>query len=652
MYKPIKRTTPLDVQLDSVRKPGSSAGLALLGLSFVYYLLLDHDKGGDFLFGSYAILMVPTILGLFMDMSHCLESCVAFTIAGGFFWMYGSDAYELIGATLMTINLFMMVPRIYENIMVTYPELEPKKPCNTELHEFLNKPDEVLITEKATKDDLEKELNRLRDNFARFTHLRSYECRLAMINHMYEGYKVMEGEFIVAVMKDLGGDKDAAFTNQIMATHSSFNTIQRSLKQWMKREYRESHVQLAPANSYILYQPLGVIGIMGCWNFPVGIAIMPAIEAIAAGNCVMMKLSERALNTEKVLVKYFGTYCHPHFFSTIVGDHKVAIPFSQLKFDKIFFTGGWVVGKHIAKAAAENMIPCIIESGGKNPVIVDKTADIETAAQKICAMAFLNTGQLCIRPDAVHVHESHKDQLAERLRFHVGKMWGSDVTKQKTGNYGLMLNQRGAQRMEEVLKEDHGGKCIVGGENCQVDEKFIPPTIIVDPKKGSTAQTEEMFGPILQLYGYDSLDKVFEQAYEKRKDLEKPLAMYYFGDDESKAQVLENMTAGSMCVNDCCWQNFNRNLPFGGVGKSGRGSYYGKNGFITFSHPCGVMEKPKVDQNGIGAPPLKNWIWLFRFLSNYGYYLLISQWAVLKRMGLIVLFFVVFIWSMFFTKDD
>jgi len=642
----LKQTTPIDVYVDKTRKPGTLGGLGLISMGFVYYLFVSECCGKDYMFGGYIVLMAPTIAGLFLDSNSYFEASVFLTMLGSFMWLYTDE--ETVGITMMAINFIMLLPVFYDNVMTEHSELEPIQPCKEALHEIHSESDPVLTSNKATPEDLQTELLRLRSNFQKYTHLRSYECRLAMINLLEKGFKEMKQEFIDAVRKDLGGDEDAAYMTQFMGMIASFSVVQRGLKSWMKKEPRDTPVNLAPAKSYMLYQPLGVIAIMGCWNFPMNLIIQPMIEAIAAGNCVMLKLSEVAPATEKVLMKYFAKYAHPHYVSVVVGDYNVAIPFSKLKFDKVMFTGGWNVGKHICKAAAENMIPCIIESGGKNPVIIDKSGDLETAAIKLATMGFMNTGQLCLRPDALYVEESIKNKFTERLKHHIQKQWGADKETILKGNYGCMLNEAGAGRVEKMLTEDHGGKVLVGGET-SVNDRYIAPTVIIEPKKGSLMQKEEIFGPIMQVYGYKELDEVFEMAYEKRNDLEKPLATYMFCDDKTKHRLLENMTAGSMCMNDCVWQTLNKEMPFGGVGKSGMGSYGGKNGFIAFSHPCSILEKPKSDTSELAVPPLKQWMWLINFMTKNSYWVLVPQWAVLKRLGLVLLAVVLFVSWCFFV---
>lgn len=360
----------------------------------------------------------------------------------------------------------------------------------------------------------------------------------------------------------------------------------RHLRRWMKPRRVSAPLALLGSRSEIQYQPKGVVLILSPWNFPFNLSLGPLISAIAAGNRVILKPSELTPHSSRLMRELVAEVFDPSEAAVLEGDATVAQALLQKKFDHIFFTGSPRVGKLVMKAAAEHLTSITLELGGKSPVIVDESADLDETARKLAWGKFVNGGQTCIAPDYVLVHESVRPLLVEKLGKRIEEMYGgSPVT---SDDFAAMVSDGHAQRLRRLYEEAvrQGARVVSGGV---FEGRAIAPTILDGVSPQSEVMSEEIFGPILPVIGYRDLGEAIQFIREK----ENPLALYLFSrDDENIERVLTGTTAGGTCVNDTLVHFFQLNLPFGGSSYSGMGRSHGFAGFESFSNQRGVLRQP------------------------------------------------------------
>jgi len=332
---------------------------------------------------------------------------------------------------------------------------------------------------------------------------------------------------------------------------------------------------------------------LGAWNFPFITLFLPLISAITAGNCVLVKPSEMSPNSSGITRKIIENYLDNECIKCVEGGAEVSISCSQLKWDKICFTGSSEKGRLVAQSAAKNLVPCLLELGGKCITIVDESANAAFAGKKVASARTVNSGQVCICPDYVYIHESKKAEFLDNAVKTIKECYGDNPQESKF--YTRMINEFHTKRVLDLTK-NHGGKVIIGGTG-DIKDRYVAPTIIDGPSMDSAVMQEEIFGPVLPVVTFKDIQEVIDHMHER----EKPLAMYYFGavSGENK-EIFENqMQSGMMCVNDILVQAFNPKLPFGGVGLSGQGCYTGIDGFKNFSNSKGVVIRPTIDVDAI-----------------------------------------------------
>ena len=340
-----------------------------------------------------------------------------------------------------------------------------------------------------------------------------------------------------------------------------------------------------PSKSYILSEPLGVVLIMSPWNYPFMLTLNPLIGAIGAGNCAIVKPSRYSGATSDVIKKILNNVFSEDYVLVVLGGREQNQMLLDLKVDYIFFTGGVNVGKTVASKAAVNLTPTTLELGGKSPCIIDKSANIKLAAKRVVFGKFLNCGQTCIAPDYILVHESVKDQFIEFAKNEIQAMFGKNPLENNL--YGKIINEKHFDRLMGVIDKS---KVAFGG-NGDKRELKIEPTILNDVSLSDACMGEEIFGPIMPILTYKTLD----QAKEIIKTYAKPLALYVFSNDKNfVSDVLNTISYGGGCVNDTIIHIASTKLPFGGVGESGMGHYHGKFSFDTFSHKKSVVKKSVV----------------------------------------------------------
>jgi aldehyde dehydrogenase (NAD+) len=322
---------------------------------------------------------------------------------------------------------------------------------------------------------------------------------------------------------------------------------------------------------------------MGSWNYPYTTTLIPLINAIAAGNVVLIKPSEMSPQSSAVMKSIIDSL-DPRVFACIEGGPEVAVAVLDMRWDLIVFTGSPQKGKLVAAAAAKNLTPVVLELGGKNPVIIDADAAMDNAVKRIVQGRYMNAGQLCISPDLALVHSSRLDEFLNGVKRTITEFFGQDP--KRSSDYSRIVNEFHTRRIAKML-EGHGGTVVCGGE-VDIENRYIAPTVLLRPNKNSPVADEEVFGPILSVFTFDSFDECIEIINSR----EKPLALYYFGKNKQHMNMLKTLTSsGSITWNDCVVHAVCHDLPFGGVGNSGIGLIAGKEGFRAMSHSKAVLER-------------------------------------------------------------
>lgn len=419
-----------------------------------------------------------------------------------------------------------------------------------------------------------------------------------------------------AMREDFGNRSPAqSIATDVFGVFPSIKHTRKHFKRWMKVERVSAGlVGLTGGRARIHWQPKGVVGIISPWNFPVALAIQPLAEALAAGNRAMVKVSEFTPRTSELLKSLFEKHFDPAVVSIVTGGPEVGAAFSQLPFDHIFFTGAPSVGRHIQRAAADNLVPVTLELGGKCPVVVAPDADLDKAAAKIAMGKTLNAGQICLSPDYVFVPEGKEAAFTEAVQHAIAQMFPRLLDNP---DYCSIIADRHYRRLQELLDDagQHGAEIIPinPGREAFTDpaQRKIPPTLVLGANRDMQLLKEEIFGPILPVLTYSSIDEVIDWVNAG----ERPLATYYFGSNNAACKrYLERTHSGGAVMNDVFIHAMVDELPFGGVGHSGMGSYHGQAGFKTFSHARGVVKAGFLSPNKVMTPPysrverLLNWM--------------------------------------------
>jgi aldehyde dehydrogenase (NAD+) len=409
---------------------------------------------------------------------------------------------------------------------------------------------------------------------------KSVDFRLAQLQRLKQSIINHQDAIVEAVKADLGRSPFEAYFE--IASLSEVNLAIKKLKIWVKPRRVKTSIDQFPSSAWVQPEALGVVLIIGPWNYPFQLMISPLIGAIAAGNCAILKPSENAPHTSSVVAKIIESTFAPNYIAVVEGDIDTSKQLLAEKFDHIFFTGGTAIGKAIAVAAAQHLTPVTLELGGKSPCIIDSDVDLDTAAKRIIWGKFINAGQTCIAPDYLLVDAQIKQPLLEKLKEKIETFYGDNPAL--SPDYGRIINQRHFSRLVSFL--DNGN--VVAGGQTDADKRYIAPTILDNITWDDGVMQEEIFGPILPILTYDNL----EEAIEKIVARAKPLALYIFSKDAAKQQkVLLETSSGGVCINDTVMHVGVSGLPFGGVGDSGIGSYHGKASFDTFSHQKSVLKK-------------------------------------------------------------
>ena len=422
----------------------------------------------------------------------------------------------------------------------------------------------------------------------------SYELRIDRLNRMKDIVLKNKDKIVDALNEDFGvRSKNQSMVADVYSIIPDIEYTKKNLKKWMKADKRKPSFPfgLLGAKAEVRHEPVGTVGMISPWNFPVNLTFAPLSAVFAAGNQVMHKPSEYTENTANLLKEMCDSAYDEEEFATILGGPDVGATFTQQKFDHLLYTGSGAVAKHIMKAASENLVPVTLELGGKSPVIVSNTADSVIAAKRIMLGKTMNAGQICLAPDYVMVHSDKKDELVSGMKDAVADFY-PDL--KHNDDYTSIVNQKHFDRLQGLLNDakEKGAQIDEinpANEDFSQQEAFkIPPTLVMNPTDDMEIMKEEIFGPLLPIKEFTEIDETI--SYVNKND--KPLGLYYFGSNKNEEDhVLTRTSSGGVTVNDVLGHIQQEDLPFGGVGPSGIGSYHGEEGFKTFSNAKAVYKQ-------------------------------------------------------------
>ncbi|BEJ45875.1 aldehyde dehydrogenase [Staphylococcus epidermidis] len=436
---------------------------------------------------------------------------------------------------------------------------------------------------------------------------KNLKFRKQQLKLLSKNIKNHENELLDALYKDLGKSKVEAYATEIGMLLKSIKLMRKELKNWSKTKQTDTPLYLFPTKSYIKKEPYGTVLIIGPFNYPVQLVFEPLIGAIAAGNTAIVKPSELTPHVAIVIRDIIEDTFDETYVSVVEGGIEETQTLLSLPFDYIFFTGSEKVGKIVYEAAARKLIPVTLELGGKSPVIVDDTANIKVASERISFGKFINAGQTCVAPDYILVQRKVKNDLIKALKKTITEFYGENI--EKSPDFGRIVNQKHFNRLNDLI-QIHKDNVVFGG-NSSKEDLYIEPTLLDNITNDNKIMKEEIFGPILPIITYDNFDEVLEIIQSKSK----PLSLYLFSEDENMThRVLEELSFGGGAINDTLMHLANPNLPFGGVGSSGIGQYHGKYSFDTFSHMKSYTFKSTRLESSLFFPPYKG---KFKYIKTF-----------------------------------
>lgn len=430
--------------------------------------------------------------------------------------------------------------------------------------------------------------------------------RMADLDRLKAAFKARMGEMTKAVQADFGHRSEhETLVADGMTVLGEIDHLRKHLRGWMRPRRASVGWQLWPARAQVRREAVGVVGVMSPWNYPVNLALVPLATAIAAGNHVFLKPSEHTPRTSEWLRALLADVFPADRVAVAIGGPEVGAAFSGLPFDHLVFTGSTAVGRKVMAAAAPHLTPLTLELGGKSPAIVAADFPIEQAAARLASGKWFNGGQTCIAPDYVLIDAARRDALVDALRAQVHARYGADLAN--AGDYTRVVNDGQYRRLRGHV-DDARSRGLDVIELASVDaaradaERLLPPTLVLDPGDDATVMQEEIFGPILPIRGYASLDDAL--AYVEAHD--RPLALYPFSRDRGTVErILGRLVAGGVTVNDTLLHFAASNLPFGGIGPSGMGQYHGRAGFDAFTKPMPVLWQARWNATDLIKPPYR-----------------------------------------------
>lgn len=403
--------------------------------------------------------------------------------------------------------------------------------------------------------------------------------RRSMLKKLLCAMDKWEKRITDALWADLHKSYEEAYLTEISIVTGEIRNHMKNVGRWSARKKMKSPLKLFPSRSYIVKEPLGNSLIIAPWNYPVQLLLNPLVGAISSGCTAVLKPSPYVPNVSETIGQMIAETFEEQYIAVVQGNRTVNTALLEQRWDIIFFTGSPALAKTVMAAAARNLTPVVLELGGKSPCIIDRSADISTAAKRLAWGKTLNSGQTCIAPDYILIHKDVKDAFVKAFGEEVSNLHGKDIKEDR--HYVRMVNDKAFERVSGYFKD---GKIVYGG-TCDPQTRFIEPTLIDGPALDSPVMTEEIFGPVFPIITLDDRDKSFkDKVIEFVTEREKPLAFYYFGKESDGWDIIRRTSSGGGCINDVIMHIANENVPFGGVGNSGMGRYHDKDSFDAFSH--------------------------------------------------------------------
>lgn len=426
--------------------------------------------------------------------------------------------------------------------------------------------------------------------------------RIDKLKKLHKAVLKYRPEIKEALYKDYRKHPSEVDLSEIYPVTSEIKDAKSNIRRWMRPHSVSTPLALMGSSSSIKYEPKGVVLIISPWNFPVNLTFGPLVSAIAAGNTVMIKPSEVTPHASALMKKIIEEIFQENEIAVLEGGVETSTALLKLPFNHIFFTGAPSIGKIVMRAAAEHLTSVTLELGGKSPTIVDKTANIDTAARRIAWGKYLNNGQVCIAPDYLFVHESKKEAFISSFKKYMNKFYTEDASKESS--YARIVNNRHFNRVKSYVDDavNKGAKIEAGGDFDGAQD-YIAPTLMTNVSKDSKLMTEEIFGPVLPVFGFTNIDTVIDEINSR----EKPLALYIYSSNRKNINhIINNTRAGGTCINQNAVHFFNTNLPFGGSNNSGIGKAHGFEGFKAFSNDRGILKQHIPNALELLMPPYNN----------------------------------------------
>lgn len=424
------------------------------------------------------------------------------------------------------------------------------------------------------------------------------EFRKAQLAQLKQSIKKYEPEVLEALRKDLGKSEFEAYSTEVGFVLDSITNMTKNLDEWMEPEPVKTPIYLQPAKSFVMREPYGSVLIIGPFNYPFQLIMEPLIGAMIGGNCAIVKPSETTPNVAAIIKTIIEDVFPPYYIRVVEGEREEVTALIHASFDYIFFTGSVNVGKVIMKAASERLTPITLELGGKSPAIVDQTANLDLAAKRIAWGKLMNTGQTCVAPDYICVHESVKEEFMKKLKKTIRNFYGKDA--QTSPDYGRIVSAQHFDRLSAIIDQEQE-QIVYGGQRDR-DDLYMKPVILDNIHWDSPSMEDEIFGPILPVITYNDLPALLRQI----RKLPKPLSAYLFSESERAIEFfLDELPFGGGCINDTVSHVGSSYLPFGGIGTSGVNSYHGKHSFETFTHAKSILKKSTKFSTNVLYPPYK-----------------------------------------------
>lgn len=461
---------------------------------------------------------------------------------------------------------------------------------------------------------LDATLERLRESWLK--ERPTYQQRMDDLARLRALLRARINDMAEAISADFGNrSRHETLLAEASTVFAEIDHARHNLKRWMKPVARKAGWKQWPARAEIRPVPLGVIGIISPWNYPVNLALAPLVAAIAAGNHVFLKPSEHTPRTSEFLKQLLTDVFPQTRVAAAEGDAALSAQFAALPFDHLFFTGSTAVGRKVMAAAAPNLTPVTLELGGKSPAIITAEADLNRAARAIANGKFFNAGQTCIAPDYILIHHEKCDRFIAFLKDEMKKRY---IDSANLADQTTLINDAAHRRLVHLLA-DVEKRCeaiipLLDAPAANAHPRLMTPTLILEPEPTAEIMREEIFGPLLPIISYTHLNEALD--FVETRD--RPLALYCFSENKTEIEtILARIVAGGVCINDTLYQFAVTDLPFGGIGPSGMGQYHGHEGFLTFSKQMPILTKYKPAPSDMIKPPFKGLTnWLIRFLAR------------------------------------